>query len=411
MRISSSQYFNLNVSSMSDQQSTLATMYQQIAGGKRIMTASDDPLGAAQAVQLTSQSSTLTQLGTNQTQALSSLQQEDTTLSSVNNIMQSIQTQVLHAGDGSLTDSDRTAIASTLQGYRDQLYGLANTTDTNGNYIFSGTRGGTAPLSNNASGVGVQYEGDAGQRNVQISSSRTVSVGDTAAAVFQSVTPGESDAVPSAADANKGTGTISSVSTTDYTSVDNASTYQIDFSVSATDGSTSYTVTTTPPGTKSAAAPYTADSKITLGGQSVTIGGAPADGDSFSVTPASQGNTDVFTTLDNLIATLKQPVTGDTSATTKLTNALATAGTQIGNSFKNVLAVQTSVGGREQQVKAQQTALSTSQTQNQSDLANLTSIDLVSSISSYELTQNTLQAAQMAFSQIQKMSLFNYLSS
>ncbi len=29
----------------------------------------------------------------------------------------------------------------------------------------------------------------------------------------------------------------------------------------------------------------------------------------------------------------------------------------------------------------------------------------------YEMTQNSLQAAQMAFSQIQKMSLFNYLGS
>ena len=50
MRISSSQYFSMNVQTMSDQQATLASMYQQISSGTRLLTASDDPLGAAQAV-------------------------------------------------------------------------------------------------------------------------------------------------------------------------------------------------------------------------------------------------------------------------------------------------------------------------------------------------------------------------
>ncbi|WP_277187441.1 flagellar hook-associated protein FlgL [Caballeronia sp. BR00000012568055] len=408
MRISSSQYFNLNVSSMSDQQSTLATMYQQISSGKRISSASDDPLGAAQAVTLTMQSGALSQYGTNQTQALSSLQQEDSTLSDVSNVMQSVQTQIIHAGDGSLTDADRSSIATVLQGYRDQLMNLGNTQDTNGNYIFSGTKGGSAALTNNASGVGASYDGDLGQRTVQINSSRTVSVGDTAASIFQSVSATESSSVPSATTGNAGTGVISAVSMNDSTNTSNSSTFKINFAVSG--GATTYTVTTTPPGTTSAAQAFTAGSKITLGGQSVQISGAPANGDSFNVQPAASGNTDVFTTLDNLISALKQPLTGSSTAQATLSNALATAGTQIGNSLNNVLAMQTSVGGREQQVQAAQTALTTSQTQNKSDLANLTSIDLVSSISSYELTQNSLQAAQMAFSQIQKMSLFNYLS-
>ncbi len=198
-------------------------MYQQISSGKRITTASDDPLGAAQAVNLTIQGAALSQYSTNQTQALSSLQLEDSTLSSVSNVMQSIQTQVVHVGDSSLTDADRGSIATTLQNYRDQLFGLANTTDSNGNYIFSGLKGGQAAISNDPSGGGVKYGGDFGQRSVQISSNRTVAVGDTAASVLQAVSPTESAAVSSAA------------------------TYKIDFSVSATDGSTSYTITTLPP--------------------------------------------------------------------------------------------------------------------------------------------------------------------
>jgi flagellar hook-associated protein 3 FlgL len=412
MRISSSQYYNLNVSSMNDQQSTLATMYQQISSGNKLSTASDDPLGAAQAVQLTMQSSKLTQYSSNQTTALTSLQQEDSTLGSVGDLLSSIKTQVVHAGDASLTDADRSSIATVIQGYRDQLLGMANTTDSNGNYVFSGLKGSTQPFSNNASGVGVSYAGDLGTRTVQISDNRSVPVGDTGASIFQGVSPSESSSVPTAAAGNTGTGTISSVNVNDSSNPNNASTYTINFAV-ATDGSTSYTVSANPADSSLPTTPtaYTAGSKITLGGQTVQVSGAPANGDSFSVAPATSGNNDIFATLDNLVSALKQPVGSSATANATLTNALATASTKIGNTYNNVLAAQTTVGGRSQEIQSQQSILSTSKTQNASDLANLTSVDLVSSISSYEMTQTSLQAAQQAFSQIQKMSLFNYLSS
>ncbi|CAL8472616.1 flagellar hook-associated protein FlgL [Caballeronia sp. S22] len=411
MRISSSQYFNMNVASMSDQQSTLASMYQQISSGKRILTASDDPLGAAQAVQLTLKSGALAQYSTNQTTALSSLQQEDSTLSNVSNVIQSIQTQIVHAGDGSLTDSDRSAVATAIQGLRDQLFGLANTTDSDGNYIFSGLKGGTAPFSNNASGTGASYSGDQGQRTVQISEGRSIPVGDTGQSIFQSVSPMESDPVSRAADTNTGTATISSVSVSDTSNPGNASKYTISFSVSQTDGSTTYSITSDPAdNTLPTNVAYTGKTDITLGGQKVTLDGTPADKDSFTVQPAASENNDIFATLDTLVNALKQ-TTGSPSAGAALTNALTTAGTKINNTFNNVLSAQTVVGGREQQVQSTQTAMQTSQTQTASDIANLTSIDLVSSISQYELTQNSLQAAQMAFSQIQKMSLFDYIGS
>ncbi|GJH22858.1 flagellar hook-associated protein FlgL [Caballeronia novacaledonica] len=411
MRISSSQYFNMNVASMSDQQSTLASMYQQISSGKRILTASDDPLGAAQAVQLTLKSGALAQYSTNQTTALSSLQQEDSTLSNVSNVIQSIQTQIVHAGDGSLTDSDRSAVATAIQGLRDQLFGLANTTDSDGNYIFSGLKGGTAPFSNNASGTGASYSGDQGQRTVQISEGRSIPVGDTGQSIFQSVSPMESDPVSRAADTNTGTATISAVSVSDTSNPGNASKYTISFSVSQTDGSTTYSITSDPAdNTLPKNVAYTGKTDITLGGQKVTLDGTPADKDSFTVQPAASENNDIFATLDTLVNALKQ-TTGSPSAGAALTNALTTAGTKINNTFNNVLSAQTVVGGREQQVQSTQTAMQTSQTQTASDIANLTSIDLVSSISQYELTQNSLQAAQMAFSQIQKMSLFDYIGS
>jgi len=424
MRISSSQYFTMNVESMSNQQASLANMYSQISSGKALQTAADNPLGAAQAVALTAQASNLAQYTTNQSSALTSLQQEDATLSSVTTVMQSIQSLVVNAGNGTLNDSDRSALATQLQGYRSTLMTLANTTDSNGNYIFAGYQGGSTPFVDNASGVGATYAGGPGQRQVQISDTRNINVADPGSAIFQSVSSNESAPVSSGSAANTGSGTIGAVSVTNSSDPANSSTYTITFgttttgtpptttsvssySVSALDPATGTTTTVTPP------TPYTAGDNITVGSQTVAISGAPASGDTFTVAPANTGqtsDTDIFTTLDSLVNALKQPADSASQQAT-LQNALTTAGAKINNTYNNVLTTQTAVGGREQEVTAMQSATQTTSTQTASNLSDIVSVVLVSAISQYEMTQNSLQAAQQAFAQIQKMSLFNYLSS
>ena len=129
MRISTSQFYNQNIQTMDNEQSQLATYYQQLSSGTALTTPADNPLAAAQAVQLTMVSASYSQYTTNQNAALTSLQLEDKTLSSVTGTMQAISSEVVRAGDGSLNDSDRASIAKALQGYRDQLLTLANTSD------------------------------------------------------------------------------------------------------------------------------------------------------------------------------------------------------------------------------------------------------------------------------------------
>ncbi|OXC79497.1 flagellar hook-associated protein FlgL [Caballeronia sordidicola] len=424
MRISSSQYFTMNVETMNNQQASLANMYAQISSGKALQTAADNPLGAAQAVALTSQAANLAQYSTNQSSALTSLQQEDSTLSSVTNVMQSIQSLVVNAGNGTLNDTDRSALATQLQGYRSTLMTLANTTDANGNYIFAGFQGGSKPFSDNASGVGATYDGGPGQRQVQISDTRTINVADPGSAIFQSVSSNESSPVSSGSAANTGSGTIGPVSVSDSSDPANSLIYTITFGTTTTGtppaSVSSYSITSTDPSTTpptvtapTTPTPYTAGSNITVGSQTVAISGTPASGDKFSVSPANTGSTsdtDIFTTLDSLVNALKQPA-DSASAQATLQNALTTAGSKISNTYNNVLTTQTAVGGREQEVTATQTAMQTTSTQTANNLSDLVSVNLPSAISQYEMTQNSLQAAQQAFAQIQKMSLFNYLSS
>jgi flagellar hook-associated protein 3 FlgL len=84
--------------------------------------------------------------------------------------------------------------------------------------------------------------------------------------------------------------------------------------------------------------------------------------------------------------------------------------TQLANTMSNVTAVQASVGGREQEVKALQTVTETNSLQTQSNLSDLTSTDMVTTISKYTMQQAALQASQQAFVQVQNMSLFQYIN-
>ncbi|MET3233371.1 UNVERIFIED_ORG: flagellar hook-associated protein 3 FlgL [Burkholderia sp. 1263] len=407
MRISSTQYFSMNVATMSDQQAQLSQLYAQISSGVSLSTPSDNPLGAAQAVQLSSTATTLAQFTTNQTAALASLQQEDTTLGDVNTVLQTVHTLVLRAGDGSLNDGDRGAIATQLQSLRSQLMTLANSTDPQGNYLFAGYQSSAQPYTTNAAGV-VTYSGDTGTPVVQVTDSHLVQTGDNGLSIFGSVAPIGTSAVPAATTGNTGTGVISSVSLTNPTNPANADKYQINFS-----SATTYTISATDPATGAVTTgtpqTYTAGSAIALGGQSVTLTGAPNAGDSFSVTPATQGSMDVFANLSQLITTLQTPVSGGAS-TASFQSALTTSMTQLENTMNNVVTAQAAVGGREQEVKALQSVTQTNTLQTASNLSDLTQTDLVKTVGKYTLTQNALQAAQQAFVKIQNMSLFQYLS-
>ncbi|MGH8777802.1 flagellar hook-associated protein FlgL [Paraburkholderia sp.] len=406
MRISTTQFFNMNVQQMNDQQSTLAQLYQQLSSGISLGTPSDNPLGAAQAVQLSTQGATLSQYADNQNTALSSLQAEDSTLGSVSTVLTSINTLIVRAGDGSLGDADRSAIATQLEGLRSQLMTLANSTDSQGNYLFSGFQTTAAPYSVNAGGS-VVYTGDSGDRTVQVADTRNISTADNGASVFQSVATVGTSAIPSGSTSNIGTGVIGSVSTTNAASPTNAHSFSIAFS-----SATTYTVTdnSTTPATVSGPQAFASGSAIALGGgQSVAITGAPAAGDSFTVQPAAQAGTDVFATIDQLVAALQTPVTSPTS-TANLNNALTTGMSKLTNTRNNVVTVQASVGGREQEIAALQAVTQTNSLQTQSDLANLTTVNLTTIVSQYTMEQNALQASQEGFAKIQNLSLFNYLN-
>ena len=183
MRISTQTLFDSGAARIGDLQSSLYKTQQQLATGRRVLTPSDDPIAAARALEVTQSQSLNTQYGTNRGYAKDSLAMVDSTLSSVTELLQNVKTTAISAGNGTLDDSARASIATALQGSLDQLMGLANTTDAQGNYLFSGFQTTTRPFTQTATGV--QYQGDQGQRLIQVDASRQMAVSSQGQAVFQ----------------------------------------------------------------------------------------------------------------------------------------------------------------------------------------------------------------------------------
>lgn len=180
MRISTSSYFNMNLAAMQDKQSTIFHVQQQMATGRRIVTPSDDPVGAAHALQTARALSVSETSLENITKASTRIKMESTTLEAIRQVLQSAKDTAVSAGTNPSTQ-ERTSFANYLTQVYEDLRGYANSTDAEGNYMFSGFKN-VEPFQQ-ITGAS-SYQGDNSKRYVSISSNQQIQVSDSGQEVF-----------------------------------------------------------------------------------------------------------------------------------------------------------------------------------------------------------------------------------
>ena len=206
---------------------------------------------------------------------------------------------------------------------------------------------------------------------------------------------------------NTGTGSISAGAVTNP-ALYNGNNYQLTFKVAG--GVTTYSVTDV----SNPAAPvavagqtnvaYTSGNAISFNGIQVQVTGAPANGDVFSVAPSS--NQSIFSTLSNLINTLKSPAApGGASFSQSVSDAMV----NINQGLNNILSVRASMGARMNELSALQNTGSQLNLQYQQTLTSVQGTDYNQAISDLTQQHTALQAAQQSFAAISKLSLFNYM--
>ena len=183
MKISTHLMFDRASHQMSTAQTNLAKSQAQLAQGKQIINPSDAP-DQASTVQrlksiLTRQDSYQTALNTVQNR----LQGEDSTLSSVSDLLIRAKEIAVQANNDTLSSDNRKALGVELQGLRDQMLSLANTKDTNGNYLFAGSKV-TQPPFVSVAGGSPQYMGDQTRMKVMVGENRSMPINRTGTDAF-----------------------------------------------------------------------------------------------------------------------------------------------------------------------------------------------------------------------------------
>lgn len=403
MRVSSNTIFDSSVATLNQQQARLLQTQRQIASGSRILTASDDPVAATRALEISQSDAANTQYASNRDSARNTLTIAESTLQAVTSLIRDVQTSTISAGNGSLNSSGRKVIATDLTARLQELLGLANSTDGLGNYLFAGFQSRTKPFVDTAAGVG--FFGDDGQHLVQVAANRQMASSDSGADVFMRIKNGNGTFVTQPAAANTGSGVVSSGSVTNPALL-TGNNYSVSFSVEAgAPPVTTYDVTNTTTGFAVAgmtAQPYVSGQAISFDGIQLDIKGGPANGDIFTVTPST--NESLFATISDLINALNSPVVG-----ANLTNSLSHGLNNLDKALNNVLTVQATMGLRLNELDALQIVGDDMGLQFKQTLSKLQDTDYNKAASDLARQTMGLQAAQQTFVKVAGLSLFDYL--
>ena len=218
MRVSTTSTFLTGLTAIQRLQSALDQTQRQISSGRRLLNPSDDPIAAGRGLDLRESLSRLEQFDRNGGIARNRLALEEASLTSVNDILQRVRELALQANNATQSDETRDLIAVEMREQLDNLIQVANQKDGAGAYLFSGNLSDTTPVTR--AGSTFTYNGDQGQRRIQIGEGRQVADGDPGSSVFFRVREGNGTFSISPSPANSGSGVVGTNSVTDPTQYD-----------------------------------------------------------------------------------------------------------------------------------------------------------------------------------------------
>lgn len=413
-RLGSANTYDNALRNISNRQMALSNLQENLTSGKKVVRASDDPTGAAQAERALTR---ISRIATDQ-RALeaqrNSIAMAESTLGDVNAALQNFRELVVSAGNGGFTTADRKTVALQLSGLRDQVFSLANRKDTNGQPLFSALGSALAPfVGPQAPPQDYTFDGLPGQpASGEVAIPFTLD-GDSAFmlqvardGVYRVSTSG-----PSASGAQPLS--VNVALSTPPAAVDDL-TYKVSIaSVDSTivPGTTTvnYGITADPSGAATAlpmgsvSYPSTQAGGIALTGipgRVLTLSASPVAGDSVTIEPSPS----LFSVLDNAIRDIGS-ATSNAAASQAVNQALGNLDIGMGR----VSAVRGQAGellNRADRIADNQDKRSV---QLEADRSRAEDLDMVKGISDFQNQQTGYQAALQSYAQVQKLSLFNYI--
>ncbi len=414
-RLGTANMYDNALRNLGARQTGLSNLQENLTSGKRVVRASDDPVSAAQAERALTR---LTRIQTEQ-RALetqrNAIAQAESALGDAIGLVQNARELMVNAGSPALTANDRATIANQLQGLREQLQEVANRKDTNGIPLLGALGSALAPfLGPQSTSPDYLFNGLPGQ-----SGSSGVAIPNTLdgefAFMFQPQRDGAYNAKVSALPNDRQL-TTTGIKPVDLSLV-TGDNYSISFSAvgpGATPGTSTATYTITNTTTGAVSAPvvvpdYPTDKPVTISiagatgvpGLTFDITGNPASGDTITLQPTAS----VFSTLDSAIRDIR----GATNSNGAI-QAVGQALTNVDIGLERISNMRSYAGellNRADRITGDQEKRSI---QLEGDRSRAEDLDMIKGISDFQNQQVGYEAALKSYAQVQKLSLFNFIS-
>lgn len=393
-RIANFHHYNSVSNDMNRQQIKVQENQQQLASGKRLLTAGDDPVASIYIQNFDQQNTQIDQSVKSITMARNRLNNEEAAIAEVENLLDDAKRRSMMMVNGSLSGDDRVAHKQDMQGAFDSFMNVVNTRDESGNYVFAGTQYSQQPFFRDNNGE-VAYVGDSYQRMAKISPSVDVPINDAGDKLFLEVANPFGDYQP---DYALESGSLLLLSQAQNGNDADQSKYRVDFSTSS--GSTSYELYQD--GALVSTAPFDPHKGIQWNTLQIDLKGEIKNGDSISLN--RQENVSVFDAFKRGIE-LSDSDVSDASATAELHQVAE----ELAQGFKHINRARSEVGTRLQTLDRQEDMHQDFKIVMNEARGTLEDLDYATAV--IELNQNmtALQASQQAFAKTKDLNLFNYI--
>jgi flagellar hook-associated protein 3 FlgL len=398
MRIATANSYAASLSALMNRQIDLTDTQEQMTTGKRVNRASDDPAAAARSERAQAEvaRSTANQRGVDASNNAMTL--TESALGDSVDLLQTARETLVNAGNATYSDSERKTLADALVNIRQQLFSVANRTDSAGTFLFGGQGASHQPFIDAAGGV--VFQGSAG--NSQAASGEPLPLTTNGSATWMTAPTGNG-VFSTSAITSTGSAWIDAGNVTNPSQI-TGSTYTVQISVSG--GATTYSVLKDGAATAQTNLPFKSGGQaIQIDGMTANISGAPANGDEFQLAPSTP-TLSVFDTLDKAINDLRTPGQSSSQVAQANNKNLANLDSVLGQ-ISNARSL---AGSALNRVDSATSRLSALKLAGQTEQSNAEDLDMTQAISSFSSQQTGYDAALKAYSLVQKLSLFNYLS-
>ena len=405
----------------------IADVQERVSTGKSILRASDDPVAAVNLSVAKEQSLLLGQFERNIASAENKLNMTDLTLQETVNVLTRFSELITMARNGALNEEGHLAISTEMRQLKEVLLGLANTTDANGQGIFSGFNGVDRPFEMKVDGS-VEYLGNRGQNSLAISENMSISTNIDGGSAFMRVdTEGGRRSLFDIVDLTINAVETASAFSPKANANNRANVYfelpsrmeEWSLELSGSIGSKTITASINEGGLQNMV-----DAINAVTAETGTAASLNADGTSITLVDDMNGDITIKNIqIEGINAALDQVVSyieftgmdADGVATTKpqkMTDADQLVSSSIGNMQKAIdnLSLQRAyVGGQLSKAATQIDVVGARKLAVDRDVSRLGDADLAALITDLQAQLTNLNAAQAAFAKIGQQSLFDYI--